>query len=64
MIARCASRNDVIGALAIGKDRERPIAVRGAGPAEDDDGAVVVDLSALNAIELDPASRTVSVGPG
>ena len=64
MIARCASRNDVIGALAIGKDRERPIAVRGAGPAEDDDGAVVVDLSALNAIEIDPASRTVSVGPG
>ena len=64
MIARCASRNDVIGALAIGKDRERPNAVRGAGPAEDDDGAVVVDLSALNAIELDPASRTVSVGPG
>jgi len=64
VIARCASRNDVIGALAIGKDRERPIAVRGAGPAEDDDGAVVVDLSALNAIELDPASRTVSVGPG
>jgi len=64
VIARCASRDDVIGALAIGKDRERPIAVRGAGPAEDDDGAVVVDLSALNAIELDPASRTVSVGPG
>ena len=62
----CASRNDVIAALATGRGREQPITVRGAGTADDvsGGGGLVLDVSALRTIEVDRASLTVSVGPG
>jgi FAD/FMN-containing dehydrogenase len=65
-IARCASRDDVIAALAIGTDCELPIAVRSGGTSDAAtvDGGIVIDVSALKAVDVDPASRTVSVAPG
>ena len=66
MITACVSLDDVIGALAIGRDRELPIVIHGAGTSHDAavDRELVIDLSALKTIEVDRASRTVSVAPG
>ena len=65
-IARCASREDVIAALALAAERGLPVAVRGAGTSELStvEGGVVIDLAELDTIEIDLPSRTASVGGG
>jgi FAD/FMN-containing dehydrogenase len=65
-IARCESRDDVIAALAVGADRGLPLAVRAGGTSDEAtvDGGVVLDLSAMDAIEIDVPSRTARVGGG
>src|SRR5262245_39833258 len=61
-IARCAGLADVVAAVRFARDRDLEIAVRGgghnvAGTAVCDDG-VVIDLSAMRAVWVDPAGRT------
>jgi hypothetical protein len=68
LIARCASTQDVAQAVGFARDRGLLLAVRGgghngAGLGTCDDG-VVVDLSMLKHIEVDPQARTVRVGGG
>jgi FAD/FMN-containing dehydrogenase len=68
MIARCADVADVIAAVNFGRDRHLPIAIRGGGHngpglGSVDDG-LVIDLSNLKGIRVDPATRTVQVGAG
>ncbi len=68
MIAHCTSPADVVAALAYARERELPVAVRGgghniAGLSTCDDG-VVVDLSAMKAIQVDADSHTVRAEPG
>jgi hypothetical protein len=65
-IARCASREDVIAALALAAERGLPVAVRGGGTSERStvDGGLQIDLAALDDIEIDLSSRTASVGGG
>jgi hypothetical protein len=65
-IARCASRDDVIAALAMARERGLPVAVRGGGTSDEAtvEGGVVLDLAGLDAIEVDLPSRTASVGGG
>ena len=68
LIARCADVADVIAAVGFGRDNGLPIAIRGgghngAGFASVDDG-LVIDLSRMTGIRVDPAARTVRVGPG
>jgi hypothetical protein len=67
-IARCTGVADVVAAVRFARDRDLEIAVRGgghnvAGTAVCDDG-VVIDLSAMRAVWVDPAGRTARVQGG
>src|SRR5579862_2514998 len=68
LIAQCAGPDDVTRAVRFARERDLLIAVRGgghngAGLGTCDDG-VVVDLSLLKDIHVDPQARTVRVGGG
>ena len=68
LIARCADVADVITAVNFGRENDLLIAVRGgghngAGLGSCDDG-LVIDLSLLKGVHVDPQSRTVRVEPG
>src|SRR5258708_28003082 len=68
VIARCTDTRDVARAIGFARDHGLLLAVRGgghngAGLGTCDDG-VVIDLSLLKGIEVDPQARTVRVGGG
>ena len=68
LIARCADAGDVIAAVKFGRDSKLPIAIRGGGHngpglASVDDG-LVIDLSMMKGVRVDPKQNTVRVGPG
>jgi FAD/FMN-containing dehydrogenase len=68
LIARCGGPDDVARAIRFARDHDLLLAVRGgghngAGLGTVDDG-VVIDLSLLRDIEVDPQARTVRVGGG
>ena len=68
IIARCADVADVIAAVNFGRDNKLPIAIRGGGHngpglGSVDDG-LVIDLSLMNGVRVDPAKRTARVGAG
>ena len=68
VIARCADVADVISAVNFGRDNNLLIAIRGGGHngpglGSCDDG-LVIDLSAMKGVRVDPTSRTVRAGPG
>jgi DNA-binding HxlR family transcriptional regulator len=67
-IAGCRGPDDVVAALRFARERDLPVAVRGgghgvAGTAVCDDG-VVVDLSPMKAIHVDPDAGTARAGAG
>jgi FAD binding domain/Berberine and berberine like len=68
LIARCSGTADVVAAVRFARDHDLDIAVRGgghnvAGTAVCDDG-IVIDLSAMRAVWVDPAGRTARVQGG
>ena len=68
LIARCADVADVIAAVNFGRDNKIRIAIRGGGHngpgfASVDDG-LVIDLSRMKSVHVDPAAGTVRVEPG
>ena len=68
LIAKCADTADVIAAVNFGRDNKLPIAIRGGGHngpglASVDDG-LVIDLSTMKGVRVDPKNRTVRVGAG
>src|SRR3954452_17478792 len=68
LIARCASAADVAQVVGFAGTHGLPLAVRGgghngAGLGICDDG-VVIDLSPLRDVRVDPEARTVRVGGG
>ncbi len=68
VIARCHSTEDVRAALAAGRAARLPIAVRGGGHNGPGFGTVdagmVIDLSGMQAIDVDPARKTARVQGG
>jgi hypothetical protein len=67
-IARCADVADVITAVRFAGDNDALVAVRGGGHngpglGSCDDG-LVIDLSEMKGVRVDPSARTVRVGPG
>jgi FAD/FMN-containing dehydrogenase len=67
-IVRAAATADVVRAVEFARSHDLPLAVRGGGHSVAGksvaDGALLIDLSAMKAIEVDPASRTARAGPG
>ena len=68
MIARCIDAADVIAAVNFGRANQLAIAVRGGGHNGPGFGSVndglVIDLSMMKGVRVDPANRTVRVGGG
>jgi hypothetical protein len=68
LIARCAAVEDVIEAANFARENDLLVAVRGGGHnvagTASADGGLVVDLSAMKDIEVDPERRTVRAGAG
>lgn len=67
-IARCTDAADVMAAVAFGRDRGLLTAIRGGGHngpglGSCDDG-LVIDLSHMKSVRVDPSARTVRVDPG
>ena len=68
LIARCSGTADVAAAVRFARHRDFEIAVRGgghnvAGTATCDDG-IVIDLSAIRAVSVDPVNRTALIQGG
>jgi FAD/FMN-containing dehydrogenase len=68
LIARCVDLADVIGAVNFAREHSLTLAVRGGGHngagLASCDGGLVIDLSRLRGIRVDPAARTVRVEGG
>ncbi|WP_435348792.1 FAD-binding oxidoreductase [Haloarchaeobius sp. HRN-SO-5] len=68
LVARCRGVADVVSAVTFARENDLPLAVRGgghnvAGTAVCDDG-LVVDLSEMTAVRVDPVERTAWVQAG
>lgn len=68
LVVRCTGAADVIAAVRFARSNDLTIAVRGgahsvAGFSTVDDG-IVIDLSPMSAVRVDPAARRASVGGG
>ena len=68
LIARCAGVADIAGALRLTTDAGLPLAVRGGGhsfPGQSVcDGGLVIDLSLMKDIQVDPEARTATAQAG
>ena len=68
VIVRCAGHEDVVAALRFARDQGLPVAVRSGGHGVAGhavcDGGLVVDLSALRQISVDPDAREATTGAG
>ena len=67
-IVRCADANDVVKSVTFAREQSLELAVRGGGHdilgASTCEGGLVVDLSAMKRIDIDPSRRHAHVGPG
>jgi len=68
LIARCSSAEDVVTAVNFARDHDLEVAVRGGGHsapgyATCDDG-IVIDLSPMNAVEVDTEAKTARADAG
>ena len=68
LIARCRGAADVVAALTAARANGFEISVRGGGHGVAGhcvrDGAVMIDLSEMRGIHVDPTARTARVEPG
>jgi FAD/FMN-containing dehydrogenase len=68
LIARCAGADDVAVAVRFAREHDLPVSVRGGGHAVAGhavcDGGLMIDLSLLKAIRVDPEARTARAAGG
>jgi hypothetical protein len=68
LIARCAGAADVISAVSFARAHDLLVAVRGGGHSVSGqsvcDGGLLVDLSPMRYVQVDPVARTARAGPG
>jgi FAD/FMN-containing dehydrogenase len=68
LIARCTGTDDIVAALRFARERELPLAVRGGGHGVAgtavSDGGVVIDLSPMKGVSVDPQARVARVQAG
>lgn len=68
MIVRCAHADDVSHCVRFAREHDLLVTVRGAGHniagSAVADGALMIDLSELRAVSVDPKTRTATVQPG
>ena len=68
LIARCAGVADVIALVRFARERNLPVSVRGTGHNVAGtcvcDGGMMIDLSQMKGIHVDPAARTARVEAG
>jgi FAD/FMN-containing dehydrogenase len=68
LIARPAGADDVATAVRFARERDLPVSVRGGGHSVAGhavgDGVVMIDLSSLKAVRVDPAARTARAAGG
>lgn len=68
LFVRCAGAADVVQALKFAKEHGLPIAVRGGGHniagSSLVDGGLVIDLSLLKSVRVDPTTQRATVEPG
>lgn len=67
-IARCIGTADVIAAVNFAREQDLPISVRGGGHDYAGnavrEGGLMIDLSAMDSVRVDPDRQTARVGPG
>src|SRR3954453_4991110 len=67
-VVRCTDTSDVVAVVRFAADTGTPLAVRGGGHSVPGfgtgDGAIVADLSGMQAVEVDDEQRTASAGGG
>ncbi len=68
LIVQCAGTADIISAVTFAKEQDIPISVKGgghniAGRAVEDD-ALMIDLSPMKSVRVDPDAKTARVEPG
>jgi hypothetical protein len=68
IIVRARSTSDVVSAVNFARERELLLAVKGGGHSWPGrsvaDGALMIDLSAINAVTVDPPTRRARIGGG
>src|SRR5687768_5833589 len=68
LIARCQGVSDVVAAIRFARDRDLLVAVRGGGHNVAGtavcDGGLVIDLSAMKGLRVDPIERTARAEAG
>ena len=68
LVARCAAPEDVVAALAFGREHGLPVAVRAGGHSVTGrslcDGGLVLDLRGMRDVEVDAERRVARVGGG
>jgi len=67
-IVRCAGADDVIAGIGFARAHDLPVTVKGGGHGVAGravaDGGVMLDMSPMRRVRVDPLERTATVGPG
>jgi FAD/FMN-containing dehydrogenase len=68
LIVRCTDASDVIASVTFAREQDLPVSVRSGGHSAvgygTNDGGIVINLSPMKAISIDPQQRTARIEPG